>query len=117
MPIVTNEGRKTGAFPAGFLYTAWGVGRFKSGEECDYHYHDCDEYWFILEGRAKVVEDGVEYEVEPGDCVFTPMGSEHKIIAITDCVEFWCELEHRGRKRSRPFASWKGRLIRGRQNT
>ena len=78
----------------------------ESGEECDYHYHDCDEYWFILEGRAKIIEDGVEYEVEPGDCVFTPMGSEHKIIAITDCVEFWCELEYRGRKR-------RGHLHRG----
>ena len=99
MPIITNEDRKKGVFPKGFLYTAWGVGRFKSGEECDYHYHDCDEYWFILEGRAKVIEDGVEYEVEAGDCVFTPMGSEHKIIAITDCVEFWCELEYRGKKR------------------
>lgn len=99
MPIVTDEDRKKAAFPPGFLYTNWGLARFKSGEECDYHYHDCDEYWFVVEGQAKVIEDGVEYQVGPGDCVFTPMGSEHKITAVTDCAEFWCELELRGQKR------------------
>ena len=35
-----------------------------------------------------------------GDCVFPPMGSEHKIIAIADCVEFWAELPLRGRRRA-----------------
>lgn len=99
MPIVEKCDREAGLFPEGFLFAQWGVGRFSSGEECDYHYHDCDEYWFILEGCAKVVEDGVEYEVGPGDCVFTPMGSEHKIKAVTDCVEFWCELQLQGKKR------------------
>lgn len=99
MPIIRRTDQQRGLFPEGFLFRRWGVGRFAGGEECDYHYHDCDEYWFILEGRAKVVEDGVEYEVGPGDCVFTPMGSEHKIVAITDCVEFWAELPLRGRKR------------------
>ena len=99
MPIIKSADRQQGRFPEGFLFSAWGVGRFSSGEECDYHYHDCDEYWFILEGRAMVTEDGDEYEVGPGDCVFTPMGTEHKIKAITDCAEFWCELELRGEKR------------------
>jgi hypothetical protein len=27
------------------------------------------------------------------------MGSEHKITAITDCSEFWVELQLRGQKR------------------
>jgi len=100
MPVIRSGDQQRGPFPEGFLFTVWGVGRFKSGEECDYHYHDCDEYWFILEGRALVLEDGVEYEVGPGDCVFTPMGMEHKITAITDCAEFWVELPLRGKKRA-----------------
>ncbi|MDK1032306.1 MAG: cupin domain-containing protein [Planctomycetia bacterium] len=100
MPIIRSGDMKDGRFPEGFLFTLWGLARFKSGEACDYHYHDCDEYWFIVEGRAMVLEDGVEYEVGPGDCVFTPMGMEHKITAITDCAEFWAELQLRGEKRT-----------------
>jgi mannose-6-phosphate isomerase-like protein (cupin superfamily) len=96
MPIV-RKGET--AFPEGFLFREWGVGHFKSGQECDYHYHDCDEYWFMIEGQARVVEDGVDYEIGPGDCVFTPMGSEHKIVALTDCSEFWAEMPLQGQKR------------------
>ena len=100
MPIVRSDDQQQGRFPEGFLFGAWGVGRFAAAEGSDYHYHDCDECWFILEGRAKVIEDGVEHEVGPGDCVFTPMGSEHRITALTDCVLFWAGLALRGKKRA-----------------
>ncbi len=99
MPIVTEQDQRKGAFPEGFVPRAWGVGRFAAGEQCDYHYHDCDEYWFILEGRANIIEEGIEYDVGPGDCLFTPMGFQHKIVAITDCAEFWWEMELCGQKR------------------
>ena len=99
MPIIRRDDQQPVRFPEGFLFRSWGTARLASGQESDYHYHDCDEYWFIQEGRAKVIEDGVEHDVGPGDCVFTPMGSEHQIKAVTDCVEFWCELGLRGKQR------------------
>jgi mannose-6-phosphate isomerase-like protein (cupin superfamily) len=43
----------------------------------DAHYHDCDEYWIILEGRGRAVSEGVAYEVGPGDCIATGMGHHH----------------------------------------
>jgi len=43
----------------------------------DNHYHDCDEYWIILEGRGVVVSEGKMYEVGPGDCLATGMGHHH----------------------------------------
>jgi mannose-6-phosphate isomerase-like protein (cupin superfamily) len=43
----------------------------------DSHYHDCDEYWIILEGRATVVVGGRAAEVGPGDCVGIGMGHHH----------------------------------------
>jgi len=100
MPIVRSDDQQQGRFPEGFLFRSWGEGRFAAGGGSDYHYHDCDEYWFILEGDAKVIEGGVEYELGPGDCVFTPMGSEHKIAATSDCVIFWAGLALRGRERA-----------------
>jgi len=43
----------------------------------DSHYHDCDEYWIMLEGRATVVVDGTAAGFEPGDCLCIGMGRHH----------------------------------------
>ena len=43
----------------------------------DNHYHDCDEYWIVFEGRGVAVSEGRHYEVGPGDCVATGMGRHH----------------------------------------
>jgi mannose-6-phosphate isomerase-like protein (cupin superfamily) len=43
----------------------------------DSHYHDCDEYWIVFEGRGVAVSEGRSYEVGPGDCIATGMGHHH----------------------------------------
>jgi mannose-6-phosphate isomerase-like protein (cupin superfamily) len=43
----------------------------------DPHYHDCDEYWIILEGRGKVMVGGKTMDTGPGDCVPIGMGHHH----------------------------------------
>jgi mannose-6-phosphate isomerase-like protein (cupin superfamily) len=43
----------------------------------DSHYHDCDEYWVILEGSGTVVIDDRHLPVKPGDCVAIRMGHHH----------------------------------------
>ncbi|WP_342363862.1 cupin domain-containing protein [Terrarubrum flagellatum] len=43
----------------------------------DSHYHDCDEYWIILEGRATVVVGDASMDMRPGDCVSIGMGHHH----------------------------------------
>ena len=43
----------------------------------DSHYHDCDEYWILYEGRATAVSEGTFYAVEAGDCLATGMGFHH----------------------------------------
>ena len=56
-----------------------------SGDPVDYpkattfdaHYHDCDEYWIVFEGRGTAVSEGIAYEVAPGDCIATGMGHHH----------------------------------------
>lgn len=45
----------------------------------DNHYHDCDEFYIILEGRGTVVSEGKHYRVGPGDCVATGMGHHHDV--------------------------------------
>lgn len=43
----------------------------------DSHYHDCDEYWILLEGSATVVVDGEAAGFTPGDCLCIGMGRHH----------------------------------------
>lgn len=43
----------------------------------DSHYHDCDEYWIVLEGRAAVVVGDQTMDMRAGDCVSIGMGHHH----------------------------------------
>ncbi|WP_216665229.1 cupin domain-containing protein [Pseudoruegeria sp. HB172150] len=43
----------------------------------DSHYHDYDEYWFILDGAATAVVSGTFAEVAKGDCVTIGTGHHH----------------------------------------
>ena len=43
----------------------------------DSHYHDCDEYWILLEGSATVVVDGDAGPFAPGNCLCIGMGHPH----------------------------------------
>ena len=99
MPVI-RKGEGAASLPEGSGITAWGVADFKAGEECDYHYHDCDEFWFLLQGRMAVIENGKEDVLEQGDTLYTPRGLEHSLRAITDTVHFWCALELKGEKRA-----------------
>ena len=64
------------------------------------HFHDCDEFWLICEGRARVMTEGQEFEVGPGDCVYTQMGDEHDALEVyEDARWFFVVGKLRGRKR------------------
>ncbi|TCU31331.1 cupin domain-containing protein [Rhizobium azibense] len=48
----------------------------------DSHYHDCDEYWVILEGAGTVVVGSRSFEVKVGDCIAIGMGHHHDLPQI-----------------------------------
>lgn len=66
-----------------------GGGRF------DRHYHDDHELWIITKGMAKVVTDGVEHLVQPGDLVMTPAGEVHDVLEVYEDLEgYFVETGH-----------------------
>ncbi len=72
--------------------TSTGTFRARAGGTFDRHYHDCDEYWFIIEGRAIIEIDDERYAVEPGDIVCTEIGREHDILQVLEPLSgFWFE--------------------------
>ena len=53
----------------------------------DCHYHDCDEYWLVFRGKAKIVTEGQTFYVKAGDIVCTKAGDEHDIIEVYENLE------------------------------
>lgn len=67
----------------------------------DSHYHDCDEYWLLLEGRAVAVVDGQHVPMTPGDCLLICMGLHHDMPEAPNAVKaVYFESTLRGRKRT-----------------
>jgi mannose-6-phosphate isomerase-like protein (cupin superfamily) len=72
--------------------TSAGVFRVEPNGRFDRHYHDCDEYWLIFEGRALVSVGDRTYNAEAGDIVCTETGVEHDIVAVAEpLAAFWFE--------------------------
>ena len=52
----------------------------------DCHFHDCDEYWILFEGRGLAYSEGKPYLVGPGDCVATGMGHHHDLARVDEPI-------------------------------
>ena len=90
MPVIrTSEGSmKVGNRPDWCDVTTAGIFRvLVGGRRFDCHYHDCNEYWLIFKGKAKILSEGKEYYVKPGDIVFTRAGDEHDVLEIYEDLE------------------------------
>ena len=69
----------------------------------DNHYHDCDEYWIFLDGRATVASENRIHRVAPGTCVATGMGWHHDVLQCDDergIRAVWFETALEGRRRA-----------------
>ena len=63
-----------------------------AGQTFDRHYHDGDEYWFIVAGRAIIEIEDERYTVEAGDIVCTQVGREHDFLQVFEPITgFWFE--------------------------
>jgi mannose-6-phosphate isomerase-like protein (cupin superfamily) len=66
----------------------------------DNHYHDCDEYWIVFQGRGRAVSEGKAYEVGPGDCIATGRGQHHDFsVVYEDVAAVFFETTLVGKKR------------------
>jgi mannose-6-phosphate isomerase-like protein (cupin superfamily) len=72
--------------------TSAGVFRVEPDGRFDRHFHDCDEYWLVFSGRARVLVGSRTYDVGPGDIVCTPTGTVHDVVGVSESLEaFWFE--------------------------
>jgi len=95
MPVIrTSEGAlQAGNRPDWCQVTSAGIFRVPvEGGRFDRHFHDFHEYWLVFHGKAKVLSEGTEYCVGPGDIVCTHAGDEHDVLEVYEDLEaFWFE--------------------------
>jgi mannose-6-phosphate isomerase-like protein (cupin superfamily) len=53
----------------------------------DPHYHDCDEYWIVLDGACTTMVGGRHFPMRPGDCAPIGMGHHHDMPTVTAPVK------------------------------
>lgn len=64
--------------------------------------YDCDEYYFVFEGKLKVILEEKEYIFEKGDMFWIKMGNFYEIVEVLeDIIMFWFEGLFMGKR-------WKG---------
>ena len=100
MPVI--RAATASSKPDWLKVSAFGLFRVPKGDpaQFDLHYHDADEIWYIIEGRARILTEGTAYEVGPGDLVCTGMGDEHHVLEVyEDLLGFFLEAELEGLKR------------------
>ncbi len=97
MPVMRNPDQQ----PAWVRWSNFGEGHLTEASQLELHFHDADEYWLVFAGRARVLSEGQEYVLGPGDILCTRMGDEHDVLEVLDAPFrcFFVEDELRGRKR------------------
>ena len=67
----------------------------------DRHYHDCDEYWIVLQGQGAAVVGDRHDRMGPGDCLCIGMGHHHDFPLVDSEVKaVFFETTLQGRKRT-----------------
>ena len=58
-----------------------GLGRLDPGKVLDLHNHPEDaEFYYVLEGKAKVTVDEELIDATPGTAIYIPVAAKHKIV-------------------------------------
>lgn len=65
--------------PCGATGFSTGIARFKPEAYLPYHSHPFSEAVTVLEGHARVLVEGRQYRLTPGDCVHFPAGAVHQV--------------------------------------
>ncbi len=55
-----------------------GYTSFGAGAQVPFHSHNCEESVVLMEGRAALDIDGMEYELKPQDVTYIPPGVSHR---------------------------------------
>jgi len=73
-------------FPTWSEVSKYGIKTLRAGETIRAHFHDCNEFWMIIQGKGIATSENVTYELGPRDMLITKAGDEHSLVAIEGMV-------------------------------
>jgi len=73
-------------FPTWSEVSKYGIKTLRAGETVRAHFHDCNEFWIIVQGKGIATGENVTHELGPGDMLITKAGDEHSLVAIERMV-------------------------------
>ena len=70
-------------------WNCFAIATLPIGATAGYHKHsDTDEFFYVLEGEARLVIDGEERKISKGDIILTKVGSSHGIKDVSKELKF-----------------------------
>ena len=73
------------------------IARWPAGSVDDQTPHTEDEVYYVLNGRAALIVEGLRTDVGPGAVAFVAAGDDHRFVDITEDLEvlvFWSPARH-----------------------
>jgi mannose-6-phosphate isomerase-like protein (cupin superfamily) len=73
-------------FPTWSEVSKYGIKTLRAGDKVRAHFHDCNEFWIIIQGKAIAICENFTHELGPGDMLITKAGDEHSLAVIEGMV-------------------------------
>jgi mannose-6-phosphate isomerase-like protein (cupin superfamily) len=89
------------SLPEALSIQDYGVDSLAAGASTRFHRHDCDQWWIVTEGIARVFGPDKEIRVGPGDRVYFQKAESHRIEAITNVKMVWFDRLLKEQKREK----------------
>lgn len=61
-----------------------GIVEIDPGQHSPLHRHNCEEVYYVLQGRGEIESDGVRYPLEAGDAVLNRPNVPHRVFNTDD---------------------------------
>jgi mannose-6-phosphate isomerase-like protein (cupin superfamily) len=73
-------------FPTWSEVSKYGINTLGVGDTVKAHFHDCNEFWIIIQGKGIACSENVTYELGPGDMLITRAGDEHSLVVTEEMI-------------------------------
>ena len=74
------------SFPSWSEVSNYGIITLRAGDTVKAHFHDCNEFWLIVQGKGIATSESLTYDVGPGDMLITKAGEKHGLIVTEEMV-------------------------------
>jgi hypothetical protein len=73
-------------FPIWSEISKYGINTLGAGDTVKAHFHDCNEFWIIIQGKGIATSENITYELGPGDMLMTKAGDEHSLVVTEEMI-------------------------------